>query len=243
MSGRHDEGQPCPRSPMIVDAVIPALDEAKSIGGVLDGIAGRGLRRVVVADNGSTDGTADVARAHGAEVVTERARGYGSACLAALAYISQDPPDAVLFLDGDGADDPADLAALLAPIEAGEADLVIGSRVLGEAEPGALTPVQVFGNVLSSTLVRLIFGVKFTDLGPYRVITWAGLSRLEMADRDFGWTVEMQAKAAKRSLRCAEVPVAYRRRQAGKSKVSGNLVGSVKAGVKILYTIGREALR
>jgi len=243
VSGRRDEGQPCPRSPMIVDAVIPALDEAKSIGGVLDGIAGRGLRRVVVADNGSTDGTADVARAHGAEVVTERARGYGSACLAALAYISQDPPDAVLFLDGDGADDPADLAALLAPIEAGEADLVIGSRVLGEAEPGALTPVQVFGNVLSSTLVRLIFGVKFTDLGPYRVITWAGLSRLEMADRDFGWTVEMQAKAAKRSLRCAEVPVAYRRRRAGKSKVSGNLVGSVKAGVKILYTIGREALR
>jgi len=231
------------RSTVIIDAVIPALDEAENIGAVLDGIAGRGLRRVVVADNGSTDGTADVARAHGAQVVIEPRRGYGSACLAALAHISQDPPDAVLFLDGDGADDPADLAALLAPIEADEADLVIGSRVLGVAEKGALTPVQIFGNVLSSTLVRLIFGVKFTDLGPYRVITWAGLCRLEMADPDFGWTVEMQAKAAKRSLRCAEVPVAYRRRRAGKSKVSGNLVGSCKAGVKILYTIGREAMR
>ena len=228
---------------MIIDAVIPALNEAENIGGVLDGIADRGLRRVVVGDNGSTDDTAAVARAHGAEVVFAPKRGYGTACLAALAHIAQDPPDAVLFLDGDGADDPEDLAALLAPIEADTADLVIGSRVTGEAEPGALTPVQIFGNVLSSSLVRLFFGVKFTDLGPYRVITWAGLTQLEMADPDFGWTVEMQAKAAKRRLRCAEVPVAYRRRRAGKSKVSGNLVGSFKAGVKILYTIGREAVR
>mgnify|MGYP003956352681 CR=1 FL=1 len=228
---------------MIIDAVIPALNEAENIGGVLDGIADRGLRRVVVGDNGSTDDTAAVARAHGAEVVFAPKRGYGTACLAALAHIAQDPPDAVLFLDGDGADDPEDLAALLAPIEADTADLVIGSRVTGEAEPGALTPVQIFGNVLSSSLVRLFFGVKFTDLGPYRVITWAGLTQLEMADPDFGWTVEMQAKAAKRRLRCTEVPVAYRRRRAGKSKVSGNLVGSFKAGVKILYTIGREAVR
>lgn len=228
---------------MNIDAVIPALNEAENIGGVLDGLNGRGLRRVVVGDNGSTDETAAVARAHGAEVVLAPRRGYGSACLAALAHIAKDPPDAVLFLDGDGADDPEDLAALLAPILSGTADLVIGSRVTGEAEPGSLTPVQVFGNVLSSSLVRLLFGVKFTDLGPYRVITWSGLNRLEMADPDFGWTVEMQAKAAKRRLRCVEVPVAYRRRRAGKSKVSGNLVGSFKAGVKILYTIGREVVR
>jgi len=228
---------------MIIDAVIPALNEAENIGGVLDGLAGRGLRRVVVGDNGSTDETAAVAKAHGAQVVSAPQRGYGTACLAALSHIAQDPPDAVLFLDGDGADDPEDLTALLAAIRAGSADLVIGSRVTGEAETGALTPVQVFGNVLSCVLVRLFFGVKFTDLGPYRVITWAGLQTLEMADPDFGWTVEMQAKAAKRGLRCTEVPVSYRRRRAGKSKVSGNLVGSFRAGVKILYTIGREAIR
>lgn len=228
---------------MIVDAVIPALDEADNIGRVVDSLSPYGLRRVVVCDNGSRDGTGDVARAAGAEVVVEPRRGYGAACLAALGHLRGDPPDAVLFLDGDGADDVRRIPALLAPLRADEADLVIGSRTLGRAAPGAITPVQRFGNVLSSTLVSLLFDVRFTDLGPFRAITWSGLERLAMADRDFGWTVEMQAKAARRGLRCAEVPVDARSRVAGQSKVSGTIEGSVKAGVKILYTIGREAMR
>lgn len=228
---------------MIVDAVIPALDEAPNIGRVVESLAPYGLRRVVVADNGSSDGTGDVARAAGAEVVVEPQRGYGAACLAGLAHLRLDPPEIVLFLDGDGADDVSRIPALLGPIEAGVADMVIGSRTLGNAEPGAITPVQHFGNLLSSTLVSAFFKVKFTDLGPFRSITWTGLERLEMADRDFGWTVEMQAKAARRGLRCAEVPVDAHTRLAGQSKVSGTIKGSVKAGVKILYTIGREAIR
>lgn len=228
---------------MIVDAVIPALDEAANIARVVESLGPYGLRRIVVADNGSRDGTGAVARAAGAEVVHEPQRGYGAACLAGIARLRIEPPGAVLFLDGDGADDVRMVPALLAPLRAGEADLVIGSRTLGQADPGAITPVQRFGNVLSSTLVSAFFKVRFTDLGPFRAITWPGLTLLEMADRDFGWTVEMQAKAARRGLRCVEVPVDARARTAGQSKVSGTIKGSVKAGVKILYTIGREALR
>lgn len=228
---------------MIVDAVIPALNEAANIERVIHSLGPHGLRRVVVADNGSTDRTAAAAGAAGAEVVSEPRRGYGAACLAGLAYLRIDPPAAVLFLDGDGADDVTRVPALLAPLRAGEADLVIGSRTLGRAERGAITPVQRFGNVLSSALVSAFFGVRFTDLGPFRAITWPGLTLLEMADRDFGWTVEMQAKAARRGLRCLEVPVDARARRAGESKVSGTIKGSVKAGAKILYTIGREAVR
>ncbi len=228
---------------MVVDGLIPALNEEENIQHVLMGLQGRGLRRVVLVDNGSTDATAELARVHGAEVVTEPRRGYGSACLAGLEYLRNDPPDVVLFLDCDGADDPDDIPTLLEPVRTGEAEFVVGSRTSGPIEPGALTPVQHFGNVLSCALVRLLFGVKFTDLGPFRAITWSAIEDLEMADRDFGWTVEMQAKAAKRGVRCAEVPVACRRRHAGQSKVSGTLKGSFKAGVKILYTIGREAIR
>lgn len=228
---------------MIVDAVIPALDEEDNIAGVVRGLWPHGIRRVVVADNGSQDATAEVARAAGAVVIDEPRRGYGSACLAGLARLRRDPPDVVLFLDGDGADDLGRVPTLLAPLHADEADLVIGSRSLGRAEPGAITPVQRFGNVLSSTLVSALFKVRFTDLGPFRAIRWGALERLEMADRDFGWTVEMQAKAARRGLRCVEVPVDARTRVAGQSKISGTVKGSVKAGVKILYTIGKEALR
>jgi glycosyltransferase involved in cell wall biosynthesis len=228
---------------MIVDAIIPALDEAANIERVVHSLGPYGLRRVVVADNGSTDRTAAAARAAGATVVSEPRRGYGAACLAGLAYLRTDPPGAVLFLDGDGADDVARVPALLTPLRADEADLVVGSRTLGRAEQGAITPVQRFGNVLSSALVSAFFGVRFTDLGPFRAITWPGLTLLDMADRDFGWTVEMQAKAARRGLRCLEVPVDARARRAGESKVSGTIKGSVKAGAKILYTIGREAVR
>jgi glycosyltransferase involved in cell wall biosynthesis len=228
---------------MIVDAVIPALDEEENILHVLAGLEERGLRRVVVVDNGSKDQTAELALQGGAQVIYEKRRGYGSACLAGLAHLALDPPDTVLFLDADGADDPDDITALLGPIERNEAELVIGSRTTGEIEAGALTPVQHFGNVLSCVLIRLIFGVKFTDLGPFRAIRWAALERLEMADPDFGWTVEMQAKAARRKVRCQEVPVHCKNRFAGESKISGTVRGSIRAGSKILYTIGREAIR
>ncbi|MBV72007.1 MAG: UDP-glucose--dolichyl-phosphate glucosyltransferase [Myxococcales bacterium] len=227
---------------MKIDALIPALNEETNIGYVLDGLKARGIRRIVVADNGSTDGTAAVATKHGAIVVTEARKGYGAACLAGLNYLRTEAPDILVFLDGDGADDPNDFDALVKPVVDDQADLVIGSRTRGDVEPGALTPVQHFGNRLSCVLIQVLFGVKFSDLGPFRAIRWSALERLDMADRDFGWTVEMQAKAAKRGLRCLEIPVRCKRRFSGKSKVSGTLNGSVRAGVKILYTIGREAL-
>ena len=227
---------------MIVDAVIPALDEAESIGAVLDSLPLGLLRRRVVCDNGSRDGTADVARAHGALVVSERRRGYGSACLRALAALREDPPDAVLFLDADGSDDPADLPSLLLPIAEGRADLVIGSRALGEREPGALTPQARFGNALATALIRAFYGARWTDLGPFRAVRWEALERLGMRDPDFGWTVEMQVKAARARLRGVEVPVRYRRR-VGRSKIAGTLSGAVRAGVKILGTIALDLLR
>lgn len=220
----------------VVDAVIPALDEEAAIGAVLDAIPRPAVRRVVVADNGSTDRTAEVARAHGALVVTEPRRGYGSACLRAIEALRGEPPEAVLFLDADGSDDPAQATELLEPIAAGRADLVIGSRALGGADPGALTPTQRFGNWLATRLLRLCYGVRYTDLGPFRAIRWDALEALGMRDRDFGWTVEMQVKAARRGLRHEEVPVRYRKR-VGRSKISGTVSGSVRAGWKILGTI------
>jgi glycosyltransferase involved in cell wall biosynthesis len=228
---------------MRVDAVIPALNEEASLPRVLSALRGRGFRQIVVVDNGSDDATYAVARDGGATPLFERRRGYGQACLRAIDHLAGDPPDVVVFLDADGADDPDDLPALLAPIEAGAADLVIGSRVRGEREPGALLPQARFGNLLACALLRRLYGVEFTDLGPFRAITWAALDRLQMSDTGMGWTVEMQARAARLALRCAEVPVRYRRRRAGQSKVAGNLKGSVKAGAKILWTIGREAAR
>jgi len=176
----------------------------------------------------------------GARVVSEPRRGYGQACLAGIAALSPGI-DTVVFLDADASDRPEEMDRLLAPIADGAADMVIGSRPLG-AEPGSLTPVQRFGNALSCWLIRRLWGVRFTDLGPFRAITRPALARLEMQDRNFGWTVEMQVRAAGRGLRCAEIPVSYRRR-IGQSKVSGTISGSVKAGVKILWVIGVEALR
>ena len=191
---------------LVVDAVIPALDEEESIGAVLDALPRPPVRRVVVADNGSTDRTADVARAHGADVVREPRRGYGAACLRALEALRPDPPDIVLFLDADASDDPAEASRLLEPIEAGRADLVIGSRALGAQEPGALAPAQRIGNWTATRLLRLLYGVRCTDLGPFRAIRWPALAALGMADRDFGWTVEMQVKAARHGLLYEEVP-------------------------------------
>jgi hypothetical protein len=224
---------------MRVAVVIPALDEEASLPRVLGDLP---PVRVVVVDNGSSDGTARVAAAAGAEVVREPRRGYGRACLAGLAHLRADPPDVVAFLDADYSDHPEELPALLAPIAEGAADLVIGSRVLGEREAGSLLPQARFGNFLACTLIRWIYRQRYTDLGPFRAIRWSALESLEMADTDFGWTVEMQVKAARRGLRVAEVPVRYRRR-IGRSKITGTVAGTVRAGAKILYTVFRYAVR
>ena len=220
--------------------VIPAFDEEQAIGQVLEAIPGGLVRRVVVVDNGSTDGTAARAREGGASVLSEPRRGYGQACLTGIAALED--PDIVVFLDGDFSDYPQEMDAVVAPIIRGEADMVIGSRVLGEAEKGALQPQQRFGNALATGLIRLLFGVSFTDLGPFRAIRFTALQQLGMRDCNFGWTVEMQVKAARQGLRTVEVPVRYRRR-IGTSKVSGTLSGTVRAGYKILWTIFRYAWR
>jgi glycosyltransferase involved in cell wall biosynthesis len=193
-------------------------------------------------DNGSTDATAAVALRGGATVVAEPRRGYGAACLAGLAQLRERPPVVVVFLDADHSDDPAELDLVLAPIVRGAADLVIGSRMLGTREPGALSPVQAFGNALAASLMRILFAGRFTDLGPFRAIRWDALERLAMRDRAYGWTVEMQARALRARLRCVEVPVHYRRRRQGASKISGTLRGVWGAGSQILITIARVRL-
>lgn len=224
---------------MIVDVVIPALDEERALPAVLAEIPRDLVRRVVVCDNGSRDRTAEVAREGGAEVVHEPRRGYGSACLRALARLREDPPDVVVFLDGDRSDRPAEMSLLLDAIAQG-ADLVVGSRVLGERERGSLTPQQIAGNAVACVALRVLYGARYTDLGPFRAIRWEALERLEMGDPDYGWTVEMQIKAARRGLRHAEVPVSYRRR-IGVSKVSGTLRGTIGASITILRWLARHA--
>ena len=225
--------------PARVVVIIPALDEEDAIVRVLADIPDD-VDDVIVVDNGSRDATPRRAAAAGARVVSEPRRGYGQACLAGIAALPEGV-DIVVFLDGDYSDHPEEMERLLAPLRAGEADLVIGSRVLGEREPGALLPQARFGNALSAFLIRRLYGVAYTDLGPFRAIRHDALLRLGMVDRDFGWTVEMQVKAARHGLRATEVPVSYRRRHAGHSKVTGTLSGTVRAGWKILVTIFRHA--
>lgn len=222
-----------------LDVLIPALNEEGSLPLVLAALPRPPVRRIVVADNGSVDGTARVAKEGGAEVVAAPRRGYGSACLAGLDYLRRTrPPDVVVFVDADYSDHPDELPALVAPILAGEADLAIGSRVLGRRERGALLPQARAGNLVACLLIRLFYGHRFTDLGPFRAIRWDALESLEMADPNFGWTAEMQVKAVRRGLRCVEVPVSYRRR-VGVSKITGTITGTLRAGYKILWTVAR----
>ena len=220
--------------------VIPALNEEATIGPVLERVPAGMFATVVVADNGSADRTAQEAGARGALVVSEPRRGYGSACMRALQALPADV-EAVVFMDGDGSDDPREAERLLQPLREGSADLVIGSRVTVPGEAGALHAHQRFGNRLVTGLLWITLGHRYTDLGPFRAIRADSLRRLEMADPDFGWTVEMQIKAIRRGLRVTEVPVSRRSRVAGRSKVSGSLTGSLAAGCKILWTVARGA--
>lgn len=223
-----------------VAVVIPALDEEKAIGRVLADIPAW-VDLKIVSDNGSRDRTAAVAAEAGALIVREAERGYGAACLAGIAAAGADA-DVIVFMDGDHSDFGEDMATLVDPIISGERDFVLASRVLGERERGSLTPQQQFGNWLATTLIHLIWRTRYTDLGPYRAIARPALERLAMADRNYGWTVEMQIKAAEAGLRIAEVPGRYRRR-IGQSKVSGTIKGTVLAGAKILTVISRNAVR
>jgi glycosyltransferase involved in cell wall biosynthesis len=223
----------------VLVAVIPALDEEGSIGAVIRGLLAGGVDRVIVADNGSRDRTADIAQACGASVVPAVRRGYGSACLAALAAL---PPgvQAVVFCDADGADDLGKLAAVTGPVLRGEADLVVGSRALGRSEPGALTPPQRVGNLVAICLMRVLYWRRVTDLGPFRCVSAAALARLRMSDPAFGWTAEMQTKVLRLGLRYREVPVDAKARTAGESKISGRIGPIFKAGWGIITTILRH---
>ena len=221
--------------------LIPAVNEEASIRKVIEAIPARYRSRVLVVDNGSTDATVERAAQAGAKVVHESRRGYGAACLKGLTELAKSPPELVVFLDADFSDHPDEMETVAGPVERGEADLVIGSRVRGNRERGALSPQARFGNALATTLMRWIYGARFTDLGPFRAVSWSSLEKIQMKDQDFGWTVEMQIKAAKLGLRSLEVPVSYRKR-IGHSKISGTLSGSLAAGRKILWLIFRESL-
>ncbi|MGA1582357.1 MAG: glycosyltransferase family 2 protein [Saprospiraceae bacterium] len=222
----------------IIDVIIPAYNEEQSIGHVLRDIPSGLVRDIIVCDNNSTDQTASVAQSAGATVVHQIRKGYGSACLKGMAHIAEkaEAPDIIVFLDGDYSDYPDQMPLILEPILHQGKSMVIGSRALGKSESGSMTIPQIFGNWLATSLIRVIYGYRFTDLGPFRAITYPALLSLNMEDPDFGWTVEMQVKAAKKGLACAEVPVDYKRR-IGVSKVSGTIKGTIMAGYKILWTI------
>lgn len=241
-----------------IDLIVPARNEETNIVALMEALpgphpdgqpgehpgecpgAGCYFRHVVIADNGSTDRTAALAKEHGAVVVHESQPGYGAACQAGLRWIdeqgAENAPDAVAFLDADLADDPAQLPKLCEPILTKQAEMVIGTRTR-RAEPGALDPHQRFGNWLACRLIGLTTGKRYRDLGPMRVVAWKSMQTLDMQDRTWGWTVEMQFKAARLGMRVQEVDVPYRKRRSGKSKISGSLIGSAKAGTKIISTI------
>jgi len=218
--------------------VIPAFNEENSVGNVVRDIPKDWVEEIIVVDNNSSDETAQSARAEGATVLREPKQGYGAACLKGLAYVKEmkDLPEIVVFLDADYSDYPEELPSLVKPILDSDMDLVIGSRALGKREKGSMTFPQIFGNWLATSLLKLFYGVRFSDLGPFRAIRYSALQEIGMVDTNYGWTVEMQLKAAKLKMKCTEVPVTYRNR-IGVSKVSGTVKGAFGAGYKILYTI------
>ncbi len=222
----------------VIRVIIPALNEEASIGKVLADVPPGLVEEVVVVDNGSTDATVLLAKRAGATVLNEKERGYGYACLRGIDYLQKlkERTDIVVFIDADYSDRPEEMPMLVDPIIDGSVDMVIGSRTRGERQRGSMTPPQLFGNFLATVLIRLIYKKEYTDLGPFRAIDFNKLQQLEMKDKTYGWTVEMQIKAAKKGLRYTEVPVSYRKR-IGKSKVSGTIRGVLMAGYKIIWTI------
>jgi glycosyltransferase involved in cell wall biosynthesis len=217
-----------------ISVIIPAYNEEESLPHVLNDLPQDRLHQVIVVDNRSTDRTSEVARANGATVIYEKRQGYGQACLTGMSAL--DAPDIVVFLDGDYSDFPEEIDLLLAPILKDEADFIVGSRMILKESQKALLPQARYGNQLAVFLIRLFFGHRFTDLGPFRAIRYESLQAIGMRDKNFGWTVEMQIKAAKKGLRIQEVPVRYRMR-IGVSKITGTVSGTFKAGTKIIYTI------
>jgi len=215
--------------------IIPAFNEEESLPNVIGDIP-KFVDEIIVANNGSSDNTLGVAESLGVTVLTEYEKGYGAACLKAIDYVQNKNYNVVVFLDADYSDYPEEMTLILEPIIKDDVDLAIGSRILGNRAKGAMLPQAIWGNWLASFLIRLFWGYKFTDLGPFRAIKFSSLQKLEMADRNFGWTVEMQIKAAKQKMKCKEIPVSYRKR-IGKSKVTGTFAGTIKASTKILYLI------
>ena len=224
-----------------VSVIIPCLDEAEAIGRCVAAVLAQGVGEVIVVDGGSKDGTAEKARQAGARVIVEARRGYGRALMTGMAAL---PPSAsvVLFIDGDGSDRPEMIPAVLEPIESGKADFVLGSRLRGKREPGSLAPAQIVAGRLAGLLIRLLYGVRFTDMSPFRAIRRDALDRLGMREQTFGWNLEMQMRVAAAGLRAVEVPVGQRRRAGGVSKVSGSWLTATRAGWAIAATFCRLAI-
>ena len=222
-----------------ISIIIPAFNEESSIGLVLDALPQDKIHEIIVVNNNSNDDTARVATEHGARVVEEPRKGYGSACLKGIDEL--DAPDIVVFLDGDFSDFPEEIVELVNPIEKGDADFVLGSRMILPKSRRTLLPQARYGNRFAVFLIKLFFNYSFTDLGPFRAIRYKSLMAIGMQDIDFGWTVEMQVKAVKNGLRIQEVPVKYRER-IGVSKITGTVSGTFKAGTKIIYTIFKYLL-
>ena len=218
--------------------IIPAFNEENGVGQVIQEIPKSVVDEIIVVNNASTDKTEIIARDNGATVLHESTPGYGRACLKGIEYAKRLAirPDIIVFLDADHSDYPEEITQLIQPILDNKAELVIGSRALGNKEKGSMTPQQIFGNWLATRLLKLLYKVRFTDLGPFRAIRFDKLLDLDMQDKTYGWTVEMQLKAAKKGLKCVEIPVRYRKR-IGVSKISGTVKGTVMAGYKILFTI------
>ena len=219
-----------------IAVIIPVLNEESSIGKVLDDIPKK-VNEIIVVDNGSKDNSAIISSNRNATVLYEKRKGYGNACLKGISYLKNKPPDIVVFLDGDYSDFPEELCKIVAPIEKGKVNFSLGARVKSLREPGSLTAQQIFGNALACVLMRLIYKSRFSDLGPFRAILWETLQSLEMQDKTYGWTVEMQLKILKRKITYTEIPIHYRKR-IGISKVSGTFKGTIMAGYKILGGIG-----